>query len=105
MAMDPEKAAKAFQAYLDNAEKSSGKTIAEMHKALKASGIANHTEQRAFLMETFGLGHGHAQAVLTKFKSPDFRGGGSTAKVAPPKKAAAKAASRKAPAKKPVAKK
>jgi hypothetical protein len=94
MAMDPVKAAKAFQAYLDNAEKSSGKTIDEMQKALKASGISNHTEQRTFLMTTFGLGHGHAQAVLTKFKSPEFHGGG-----------AAKTAPKKAGAKKPAAKK
>jgi hypothetical protein len=94
MAMDPAKAAKAFQAYLDNAEKSSGKTIGEMHKALKASGISNHTEQRTFLMTTFGLGHGHAQAVLTKFKSPEFSGG-----------VASKTAPKKAPARKPAAKK
>ena len=105
MAMDPEKAAKAFQAYLDNAEKSSGKTIAEMQKALNASGISNHTEQRTFLMTTFGLGHGHAQAVLTKFKNADFHGGGATAKAAAPTKATAKASPKKTPAKKPAAKK
>ena len=94
MAMDPAKAAKAFQTYLDNAEKASGKTIAEMHKSLKASGISKHTEQRTFLMTTFGLGHGHAQAVLTKFKSPEFQGGGGAATTTP-----------KASAKKPANKK
>ena len=103
MAMDPAKAAKAFQTYLDNAEKTSGKTIGEMHKALKASAISNHTEQRTFLMTTFGLGHGHAQAVLTKFKSPEFQGGG--AKATAPAKGTAKAAPKKTAAKKPAAKK
>ena len=42
--MDDEKARKIFQAYLDNAEAKSGKTISEMHAALKASGIKGHSE-------------------------------------------------------------
>jgi hypothetical protein len=71
--MDDEKARKMFQAYLDNAEAKSGKTVSQMHAALKKSGIKGHTELRDFAKREFGIGHGHAQAVVVRYLKPEFR--------------------------------
>ena len=52
-----------FQAYLDNVQAKTGKTIAELHAVLAASGLAKTGERRALLMEQFKLGYGDANAV------------------------------------------
>ena len=67
MAVDPARAARTFPTCLDDAEKTSGRTVTEMQKALNPSGLANHSGQRTFLMAVFGLGDGHGQAALTRF--------------------------------------
>ena len=92
--MDDEKARKMFQAYLDNAEAKSGKTLPQMHAALKRSGLKAHAELRDFAKREFGIGHGHAQAVVMRYLKPEFRTAGEMRKphpvVAKAKKPAAK---------------
>ena len=58
--MDDAKARKMFQAYLDNAEAKSGKTLSQMHAMLKKSGLKAHAALRDFAKREFGIGHGHA---------------------------------------------
>lgn len=49
---------------LNNIQAKTGKTIAELHAALAASGAAKHGEKRSWLMENFKLGHGDANTVV-----------------------------------------
>lgn len=49
---------------LRNIQGRSGKTIAELHAALDAAGLARHGEKRSWLMSTFQLGYGDAHAVV-----------------------------------------
>lgn len=58
---DPQKA---LQTQLANIEKKTGRSMAQLQAALAASGTATHGDQRAWLMETFGLGHGDANTVV-----------------------------------------
>lgn len=55
---------KALQTQLANIEKKTGRTIAQLAEALGASGASTHGEMRAWLMTTFGLGHGDANTVV-----------------------------------------
>ena len=93
--MDDKKARKMFQAYLDNAEAKSGKTIAQMHAAMKASGIQGHSELRDFAEREFGVGHGHAQAIVVRYLRPEFRTPAETRKPRSAAKAKAKAKAKK----------
>jgi hypothetical protein len=72
-ALDDEAARKMFQSYLTNAAAKSGMTLTAMHSALKKSGLTKHSDLRAYAMKRFGLGHGHAQAVVVRFLKPEFR--------------------------------
>lgn len=58
---DPQ-AAQATQ--LKNIQARTGKTIAELHAAVEAAGLARHGEKRSWLMAQFQLGHGDANAVV-----------------------------------------
>jgi hypothetical protein len=87
----------AFQVYLDNAEKNSGKTIAQLHAMLQKSGVEKHGELVTWLKTETGLGHGHANAVVATFLKPGFKGG---AAAKPAKAVAKKAAAKKTAAKK-----
>ena len=49
---------------LRNIQAKTGKTLAELHAALAASGQAKHGEKRAWVMEHFGLGYGDANTVV-----------------------------------------
>jgi hypothetical protein len=49
---------------LRNIQSRTGKTIAELHAAVAASGLAKHGERRSLLMEQFKLGYGDANAVV-----------------------------------------
>lgn len=52
---------------LRNIEAKTGKTIAELHAVIAASGLAKTGERRALLMEQFKLGYGDANAVALFF--------------------------------------
>jgi hypothetical protein len=56
-----------FQAYLDNVEKQTGKTPNDFIALAKEKGFGSETkagEIVAWLKEDFGLGHGHAMAMV-----------------------------------------
>ncbi len=63
---------------LKNIQARTGKTIAELHAAVAASGAAKHGERRSWLMEHFKLGHGDANAVALFIDKPlPVLGGGA----------------------------
>lgn len=65
---DPPLAATLSQ--LRNIQTRTGKTIAELHAVLAASGLAKTGERRSLLMEQFKLGYGDANAVALLFGKP-----------------------------------
>ena len=61
-----------FQSYLDNIELKTGKTPNEFIELAKAKGFGADTkagEIAAWLKEDFGLGHGHAMAMVRVIKN------------------------------------
>ena len=74
---------------LKNIQARTGKTIAELHTAIAASGASRHGERRSWLMEQFKLGHGDANAVVLFFDKPLPDLGVGRDSVAPPTNAAA----------------
>jgi hypothetical protein len=54
---------KAVQTQLDNIQKKTGKSLAEISSIVKQSGLAKHGEIRDFLKTSLGLGHGDANAL------------------------------------------
>jgi hypothetical protein len=63
---------------LKNIQARTGKTIAELHTAVAASGAAKHGERRSWLMEHFKLGYGDANAVALFIDKPLPDLGGQT---------------------------
>lgn len=59
--MDP--VAQGFATQLANIEKKTGKSLAELVKFVKASGLAKHGEIRAMLKDKLKLGHGDANTL------------------------------------------
>lgn len=61
-----------FQAYLDNIQQKTGKTPDDFHALAKKKGMLRGDikamEFVGWVKEEFGLGHGHAMAVLELFK-------------------------------------
>jgi hypothetical protein len=49
---------------LRNIQTRTGKSIAELHAALAAAGLAKHAEKRAWLMAQFQLGYGDANTLV-----------------------------------------
>lgn len=49
---------------LHNFQSRTGRTLAELHAVVAASGLARHAEMRALLMDRFKLGYGDANAVV-----------------------------------------
>lgn len=61
---------KAIATQLANIEKKTGKSLAQLAAAIKKSGKTKHGEIRAWLMETYALGHGDANTLThTALKS------------------------------------
>jgi hypothetical protein len=61
-----------FQAYLDNIEKKTGKTPNDFIAMAKEKGFTNETkagEIVSWLKDDFGLGHGHAMALVHVIKN------------------------------------
>ena len=54
-----------------NIESKTGQSIDALRTALAASGHARHGEARAWLMETYGLGHGDANALVHYARGSD----------------------------------
>lgn len=55
---------KATQTQLDNIEKKTGKSLAELTATVKASGLSKHGEIREYLKRELGLGHGDANTLV-----------------------------------------
>ena len=69
---------------LKNIQVRTGKTIAELHAAVAASGAARHGEKRTWLMEQFKLGYGDANTVAHFIDKPmPDLGGGAPPTAAP----------------------
>ncbi|WP_418317215.1 DUF5655 domain-containing protein [Piscinibacter sakaiensis] len=68
---------------LKNIQAKTGKTIAELHAAVAASGAVKYGEKRSWLMEHFKLGFGDANAVVHFIDKPlpDLGGGAPAAPV------------------------
>jgi len=68
-----------FQAYLDNIETKTGKTPNEFIAMAKQKGYDDPSTKAgvivAWLKEDFGLGHGHAMALVHVIKHGDQIGG------------------------------
>ena len=65
---------------LKNIQARTGKTIAELHAAIAATGATKHAERRSWLMEQFKLGYGDANTVVHFIGKPmpDLEGGAPT---------------------------
>jgi hypothetical protein len=55
---------------LKNIQSRTGRTIAELHAAVAASGAVKHGERRSWLMANLGLGHGDANVVVHFMERP-----------------------------------
>jgi hypothetical protein len=55
---------KAVQTQLDNIQKKTGKSLAELAAIAKSSGLTKHGELRDMFKEKLGLGHGDANALV-----------------------------------------
>ncbi len=55
---------KAVQTQLDNIQKKTGKSLAELTSIAKSSGLTKHGELRDMFKEKLGLGHGDANALV-----------------------------------------
>jgi hypothetical protein len=55
---------KAMQTQLDNIQKKTGKSLAELTDAIRKSGLTKHGELRDYLKRELGLGHGDANALV-----------------------------------------
>lgn len=55
---------KAVQTQLDNIQKKTGMTLAQLSALVKKSGLTKHGEIRDMLKEKLGLGHGDANALV-----------------------------------------
>ena len=100
MALDRSKLHKGFQTYLANAERASGRTYDDMSLVLSQSGLKNHGELRSHLMDKLSLGHGHANAVVAIWLTPDNGGPALAVEKTPAKGPVKKAAATKVVAKK-----
>lgn len=69
---------------LKNIQARTGKTIAELHAAVAASGATKHGERRSWLMAQFKLGYGDANTVVHFMDKPIPDLDGSAAAAAAP---------------------
>ena len=55
---------------LRNIQSRTGKTIEQLHAAVRSSGLVKHGERRSWLMEQFKLGYGDANTVVHFLDKP-----------------------------------
>ncbi len=60
-----------FQAYLDSVKAQTGKTAEDFKKLAAQKGLSQHGELLAWLKADFGLGHGHANAIIQVIRHSD----------------------------------
>ncbi len=69
----------ALATQIANIEKKTGKSLAELTKFVKASGLAKHGEIRDMLKKELGLGHGDANTLTHMALDPSRIPGASAA--------------------------
>lgn len=67
---------KARATQIANIEKKTGNSLAQLAAAIAKSGLTKHGEVRAWLTETYGLGHGDANALVHYAKPEAAPAGG-----------------------------
>jgi Domain of unknown function (DUF5655)/Domain of unknown function (DUF4287) len=70
---------KALATQIENIQKRSGKTLAQLEKIIRSSGLTKHGEIRDMLKEKLGMGHGDANTLVHHVLKSD---GGSAAAAA-----------------------
>lgn len=60
---------KAVESQLSNLQQRSGKTLAQLHGAVRASGLTKHGEIVAMLKRDFAMGHGDANLVAHSYRT------------------------------------
>ncbi|MEO5618022.1 MAG: DUF5655 domain-containing protein [Candidatus Eisenbacteria bacterium] len=63
--------AAALASQLKNIEKRTGKTLAELAKIVRESGLTRHAEVRDMLKKQLGMGHGDANTLVHHVQLPD----------------------------------
>ena len=74
---------KATQTQLANIQKRTGRTLDQLHDALRGSGKARHGELRDWAKAEFDLGHGDANTLVTLFLRQDALRAQAPAPAAP----------------------
>lgn len=62
---------KAVATQISNIEKKTGRSLAQLRAAIAGCGLSRHGEIRAWLMETYGLGHGDANTLTHVARASD----------------------------------
>ncbi len=70
---------KALATQIENIQKRTGKTLAQLEKIVRSSGLSKHGEIRDMLKEELGMGHGDANTLVHHILKSD---GGSAAAAA-----------------------
>lgn len=65
---------KAFQSYITNIQAKTGKTPKDFQALARKKGLTQHGEIVAWLKSEFGLGHGHANAIVHLIKAESTAG-------------------------------
>lgn len=76
-----DKGAKIFQSYLENIRAKTGKTPADFATLAAQKGLIKHGEIVSWLKSEFGLGHGHANAVVAVLLKSDSHKMGTDVKL------------------------
>ena len=71
---------KALETQIENLQKRSGKTLAQLYALIKKSGLTKHGEIRDMLKKDLGMGHGDANTLVHCYLNP----GGEKAVLAKP---------------------
>ena len=61
-----------YKAYIDNIEAKTGKTPDDYLRAAKEKGIVKYGDLLKWLKSEFGLGHGHANAIILYIQDPEL---------------------------------
>lgn len=61
----------ATETQLRNLQQRSGKSLAQLHAAIRESGLARHTEIVALLKRDFAMGHGDANLVAHSYRAAE----------------------------------
>ncbi len=59
-----------FKAYIDNIQAKTGKTPEDFRRMAEQKGLVKHGELLGWLKNYFGLGYGHANAIILYIRNP-----------------------------------